>query len=401
MTAISKVLLRLGLFAGVLLISGEISVRVLTNFFGNNESNLNGMPRIGKVPLLPFRPEPGSVGKWWEKSASSRYVVHDKELGWTIGPSVTVGDYSSNSQGIRTNPNRNYDIGIPPSITRLIVVGDSFTHGDESSLENTWTSQLERIDSRFEVLNFGVPGYGTDQAFLRWRRDAQQFKSSYVVLGIWPENICRNLNVIRYFLVPSGGYSPKPRFRLDQGKLTLINSPVPEREELISILRNPDAAELLKDEYWFRKNETTFPFYYHSQLVRMIASITNAYTRRVERNRIYAGQDLDGIEITVAIATQFAYEVRATGAIPLVLVLPMKELLVTYSAENQLPLSQSLRNAGLNVIDPTHVFARKVVEDGEGKYFAEHLTPAGNRLLAEEVFKYLSSRTDRTIESSK
>jgi hypothetical protein len=43
---------------------------------------------------------------------------------------------------------------------------------------------MEKIDGNLQFLNFGTPGSGTDQAFLRWRRDGRHFKSDVVLLGI-------------------------------------------------------------------------------------------------------------------------------------------------------------------------------------------------------------------------
>ena len=51
----------------------------------------------------------------------------------------------------------------------------------------TWQDYLEQMRDDVEFLNLGLPGGGTDQAFLRWKQDGIQFKSHIVILGIWPE----------------------------------------------------------------------------------------------------------------------------------------------------------------------------------------------------------------------
>ena len=61
-------------------------------------------------------------------------------------------------------------------LLRLAVFGDSFTHCDEITYQNCWTSRLESLWPNTEVLNFGVPGFGPDQAWLRYQRDGRGCK---------------------------------------------------------------------------------------------------------------------------------------------------------------------------------------------------------------------------------
>ena len=137
-----SLVLSLALLMAILLVVGEIAARVFTQTPAVSGSE-NGMPRFGRIPLMPFRPEAQTVRHWWDVTADSKYVLRDGELGWTIGPSAGSGLYTSNAQGIRASGNHVYDSALPRDKTRIVVVGDSFTHGDESSLEDTWTTQLE------------------------------------------------------------------------------------------------------------------------------------------------------------------------------------------------------------------------------------------------------------------
>src|SRR6185436_13401342 len=79
--------------------------------------------------------------------------------------------------------------------------GDSFTFGDEVSDEAAWPHVLsQKLGAR--VANFGVSGYGTDQAFLRFRQNTHD-RSRVVILGIYPDDLKRNVNQQRYFLTPN------------------------------------------------------------------------------------------------------------------------------------------------------------------------------------------------------
>jgi hypothetical protein len=77
------------------------------------------------------------------------------------------GLYVSNSAGIRSN--REYNLIAPPGVTRIVAFGDSFTHGDEVPNQETWEYLLEQSRDEVEVMNFGVQGYGADQAYLRYK----------------------------------------------------------------------------------------------------------------------------------------------------------------------------------------------------------------------------------------
>lgn len=366
----------------------EGAIRILT---GTTDS---GMPQLRRVVLLPYRPDADKIGAWWDRTAESTYIIRDSDLGWTIAESGRVESvgYYANAQGIRTQPDRLFDPALPKDKIRIVVVGDSFTHCDDVGLEDTWPYQMEMMRPELEVLNFGVPAYGTDQAFLRWRRDGCKYKSHLVILGIWPENICRNLNVIRYYLQPQSGFAPKPRFRLDGDDLVLVNSPIPNRKHLIRAMTSPSDSTLLKNEHWISEDELEFKAYYHVRTLRVVASAFNMYRRRNLRNRFYSGEDERAIRLTVAIAKRFSHDVEAAGSIPIVLVLPMSDLLETYKEENSLPLARKLRESELNVIDLTPVFAERVMQHGPRKYFLHgkgHLGGQGNRLVAEELIRQL------------
>src|SRR5262249_11155939 len=148
-------------------------------------------------------------------------------------PNGKDGDCRSNAQGARAAAERVFTPAPPTGKTRLVLVGDSFTHGDEGRDDETGAACLERDDPSLEGVNLGVPGYGSDQAVLRYRRDGRRFETDFAVLGIWPENICRNLNVVRYYLAPGGGVGAKPRFKLGGDGLVLLHSPVPGVDELV------------------------------------------------------------------------------------------------------------------------------------------------------------------------
>ena len=89
------------------------------------------------------------------------------------------------------------------------------------------------------MLNFGVGGFGFDQAYLHYRRDGLQYDTSVVVQGLQWENIGRNVTIFRIVAVP-GTVIPfsKPRYVLRNGTMALINQPTGPAEDVPATLAN-------------------------------------------------------------------------------------------------------------------------------------------------------------------
>src|SRR5262249_17103405 len=135
----------------------------------------NGMPTFLRQPLLPFRPDRSTLQAAFKKVESTTYLIPDDELGWVVGKNGKTDDYESNSQGVRAPADHVYGPTAPEGKVRIVTVGDSFTHCDDVKNGDTWEAALEGLRNDLEVLNFGVPAFGTDQALLRYRRDGIGF----------------------------------------------------------------------------------------------------------------------------------------------------------------------------------------------------------------------------------
>jgi hypothetical protein len=115
----------------------------------------------------------------------------------------------------------------PENVTRIAVLGDSFMEALQVNYEQSFCGRLEsRLNemqaagsgNRFEVLNFGVSGYGTAQELLMLRHHVWQFEPDLVLLGFFPENDIRNNSRALEQT------DTKPYFYLDSGRLKLDDS---------------------------------------------------------------------------------------------------------------------------------------------------------------------------------
>jgi len=144
----------------------------------------------------------------------------DPELGWTLRPNV-VGLRSDElwQKDLRTNTLGFRDVehaGKAAGVTRVAVLGDSFVFGSGVRQDETLTHQLAtRLGPSFEVVNLGVPGYGTDQALLTLRRWGPRLAPDVVLIEFFWNDIMENASAKIYEM-------EKPRFLLSDGTLTLV-----------------------------------------------------------------------------------------------------------------------------------------------------------------------------------
>ena len=149
----------------------------------------------------------------------------------------------------------------PADTVRVVVVGDSYTAGDGVSNAFRYTDLLEQRllsacgGSGVQVLNFGLPGSGTDQQLLALRELGAGLEYDILVLAPMVENIVRNLDSHRLATSAFSGElveRPKPYFTLEGKTLALHHVPVPKdaREPAAKsdAAAKPDAEPTEKDK---------------------------------------------------------------------------------------------------------------------------------------------------------
>lgn len=110
----------------------------------------------------------------------------------------------------------------PADVFRVLVLGDSFMAGLQVADDETFTRVLERrlnqagLGRRVEVINFGVPSWGTDQEYLALREYGVRLKPDLVVLAFYAQNdVAETDPEIR----STTSTYPKPYFTLRDGQL--------------------------------------------------------------------------------------------------------------------------------------------------------------------------------------
>jgi hypothetical protein len=275
----------------------------------------------------------------------------DNELGWPSPSAATRPPYDAS--GAKYNPE------FPePGHACISAYGDSFVFGADIPAADGWIEQLAHLLG-CRVANYGVNGYGTDQALLRFRRNAND-EAPVVLLGIFAEDVARNVNQYRallgYELSPN---SLKGRFVLDAaGGLDWVPRPRLDADGFVDLNRAP--AEFLPHEYLLpdtRDGTVTLRFPYALTLLR-IALMPRVWThisRRPWWAEFFAADHPSGaLPLTVAIVDAFAREAARRGKRTLVLMLPDADSFRLRSADGTFeyaPLVAALTSKAIDVFD--------------------------------------------------
>ena len=153
------------------------------------------------------------------------YTRYDPDLGWVNKPNVRLQNMFGTGAWVQTNGQsfRNASDTAPevaPGRYRVICSGDSFTFGDGVDNDHTWCQQLAARDARIEPVNLGEGGYGADQAYLRYLRDARNLQHQAHVFAFIANDFVRMEEPL--FL----GFG-KPILAIENGELVARNIPVP------------------------------------------------------------------------------------------------------------------------------------------------------------------------------
>jgi len=288
------------------------------------------------------------------ESGKFDYVVYDDLMGWTVGVNKQGSDgmYWSSSEGVRA-PRAGVNFGKSTGRPQIAIVGDSFTFGQDVQYEDTWGYYLEKmLDSKFQVLNFGVPGYAIDQAYLRYEKDILKWKPKIVIFGFIANDVIRSMSVYPFIKFPAWDWPySKPRFIIHDGSLKRINVPpvLPE-----AVFSRGSVSELLFLEYdgGYKQDHWQKNLLRKSYLTRLFIS---KFPRWTEVNRNTSNEAL--VLINARILKDFVRSAKQNGVIPIVTYFPSKVDLASPSVKRVLTESdiakQVLEEADIPYTDLT------------------------------------------------
>lgn len=317
----------------------------------------------------------------------------DPLLGW---PSKRILREKYDASGSRPIPS------FPtPGNSCISLYGDSFTWSDSVDDAAAWSNQLSLLRN-CRVSNYGVSGYGTDQALLRFEQKTQD-DAPIVLLNHFTGDIRRNVTQFRNLTSDDDYFLLKPRFVFEGEQLKLIPLISPTFEEAKRIADDP--GHVLPYEYFAPGGpagivNARFP--YTASLIRAFgnehlqakfraATVWEAYYREDHQS--------GALPLTVAIMKRFSTIAVARRKRPIVTVIPNAHDIHAFQRSGRWPhqpLIDLLSKTDIEVFDfGPGIVQRLQQRDGDICNIMEkqtcygHYNEEGYRILAELADKYL------------
>ncbi len=275
--------------------------------------------------------EYGLVKYYGEIEEHTPETAFDLVLGWKptsgsrwVKPAHTFRAHtiSINQWGLR---NREITAEKQNGVRRIVVLGDSFTFGKAVQTSDIFPSILEtRLNqtNRFEVINAGVPGYGSAQELLLMRElAAKGIDGDVYLLMVFLNDILDNLRLDYEDLSET---LARPGFALQKdGELKQVT--YPRKEYSTSLLPSTDGRGGFVTLEVVKRQLATF-VQSRPRLARLITKL--GFEQKMPRmpgviNGWYHKEVLDaGIPLTRALMRDIQFEARKQGAILLVSMIP-------------------------------------------------------------------------------
>jgi len=219
-----------------------------------------------------------------------------------------------------------------------------------------------------QVLNFGVDGYGVDQAFMRYQRDVAAWRPDVAILSVIDDDLRRTMGVYGFLTFPDGEIPfPKPRFAMRGSALTLLNAPLPRPDEVFSKASIADLP-FIGDDASFEREQWKWHPYHYSYAVRFLLSKCSS--------RAAAPSDEALKSVNGQLLRDFITLARARGASPFVVLLP-----------SSLGSGPGYRSVAKEVLEANHIphldmtnCVSRVPPDE--RFVALHYSPSSNAAVA-------------------
>jgi len=280
------------------------------------------------------------------------------------------------------------------------LYGDSFTWSSEVGPESAWGNRLS-ASLKCRVHNFGVPGYGSDQAYLRFLHNKRD-TAPVVVLVHLSENILRNTNRYAWLQYPGSSFSFKPRFLVgDSGNLIYVPPMQPSRETFREIIAAPEVF-LENDSFVPGKSAGVehFRFPFTVSIARTFGhiSIQSKLTGKPWYTSYYDPlHETGALTLTKLIMTNFVRDARRKSRIPVVAIMPTGLDLRYYGIHGKWPyqpLLDALTEADFSVINIGDGMMKRVATDDPCNLFDDcsgHFNELGYAMVAKVLHAPLQS----------
>ena len=252
---------------------------------------------------------------------------------------------------------------------RVHIFGDSFMSFNPYKLlnyKNEYISPENIISMKTgcKIFNYGVDGYGSDQAFLKFKDQIKEkniLPGDFVILSHLTENILRNSTRNFRLLYPNSAAtstSLKPKLKLNNGKLSVVSIPKNlTKRELEDIKEEGVTARTKEDENPLfilnavKGSPSEIKFPYTLNLIKSLFS-WHLIPRLYGKEKWYPFYSNDSIHylVTQQILKEFHSKSIKNGYKSITLDLPLANDFNKFfkSNQNNFPLTKYLKSINLN-----------------------------------------------------
>jgi len=303
--------------------------------------------------------------------------IYDETLGYALKPD-TLHTHKSDEFNVVYRINelgyrgKSYSKIKPPGMFRIVLIGDSHGFGwGINDDKNIFPTILDQSLAGVELINLSVSGYGTDQEFLRLKKEGLEYQPDLVILQITENDFTEIMRPVMY-------EKPKPFFILNNEKLILKNIPV-KKDCSSSAQYYLDCLHIPFND-WLKRKSVAYNFIdrrHRKLMLRLNAYFKKRNTESSKNNRDIHEIDDNGIKLFKAIISEMSNELKIKG---------IKIVIVHWN--RYLSESGEINYADIPVIDlyPTILKNKEeeVLIPNDG-----HINIKGHSLIAEELLKAL------------
>lgn len=313
-------------------------------------------------------------------------TVYDNYLGWKLAPNWSGQhkhydfdvNYSTNSYGFRNDTNAKRGYGG----RSYAFVGDSFTFSFGVNDNETFIQLLNSQEVQDNIyLNYGVPGYSTDQECLLIQRKVIHSSPDVVLLVVYLGNDLFD-NELPY---PLQANRAKPYYELISGELVLWNMPVPMEPKPTDQYKKNLTSVVLGDD--FKTNGLTDSIMNKIEILQLLK---RALFKPPDHSAQFNNRFKHAINLFTAIVDQMHDTCTEKEVRLRIILMPGRSYVEqpdSVSAQYQDYLRKKIvensEDMKVGVIDlATHLRERYQRDPGKWYYPNEgHLTPEGHRIV--------------------
>ncbi|NNE19136.1 MAG: hypothetical protein HKN10_11735 [Myxococcales bacterium] len=196
------------------------------------------------------------------RESNFSHTEYDAEIGWVGLPNVNIEDMYGPGAHLRTNAKgfrnaEDFAAKRDSDKRRVVCSGDSVTFGEYVGNAQTFCNVLAELDPKLETINMGQVGYGVDQAYLYYRRDAEDLDVDVHILAFITHDFMR-MQYDKFMGIP------RPAMILEDGAAVVSNVPISEARYsmptwLAETLNSADGLSTMKLATGIRKRLNLAP----------------------------------------------------------------------------------------------------------------------------------------------